>query len=322
MKSFTANRQKITAFVDPPLRGLVGATVGDVTAENGVRAPDAEPVKRATTKWEIVGVALTGLGVLLLLFLVYLYAFTPLTAVRDQHRLLQGLTGKPRAVFSLVNGHLPAQGRPVAVLDIPRLGEKEVVVNGTGAADLQEGPGLMANTALPGRPGNAVIAGRRVTYGAPFGRLASLVPGDTMHVVDGAGSFTFRVVRSSVVASGGRAHVARSGDAWLTLVTSNSSVRPSGQYAILARLVGRPALNGPTTEVGAPSVRLAFGGDPAAGLRAAAWAAGFLVLLAATLFSIRRWRQPWVTYLLAAPVLLALGLFTCGSLAQCLPATL
>jgi sortase A len=285
-------------------------------------ATHEERGKRAATRWEVVGVGLTGVGVLLLLFFVYLYAFTPLTGIRDQHRMLQSLTGDPHAVFRLAAGRLPADGRPIAVLEIPVLGEKEAVVNGTSAADLQEGPGLMAGTALPGEPGNAVIAGRRVTYGGPFDKLADVLPGDRIRVVDGAGTFAFRAVGTTVVPLGGRDRVARSGDAWLTLVTSNSSLRPSGEFVLTARLVGRPALIHGSSEAAAPSVRLALGGDPGAGGLALAWAAAFLVLLAATLLAVRRWRQPWVTYLLAAPVLLACGLFVCENLAQCLPATL
>jgi sortase A len=285
-------------------------------------APPQEAVRPKLTRWEAVGVGLTGIGVLLLLFLVYLYAFTPLTGVRDQHRLLQSLAGHPQNVFGLTTGRAPALGQPVALLDIPVLSERQVVVNGTAPADLQQGPGLMTGTAVPGEPGDAVIAGRRVTYGAPFGRLTSVVAGDRVRVVDGAGTFTFRVVGTSVVPLGGRDRVPHSGDTWLTLVTSNSSVRPSGEFIVLARLMGRPAVAVRSSEVGAPSVRLSLGGDPASGVLALAWGVAFLLLLAGTLLAVRRWRQPAVTYLLVAPVLLACGLFVCENLARCLPATL
>jgi sortase A len=298
----------------------------DTTVDNPVAgrplAAHHETVRSKVTRWEAVGVGLTGVGVLLLLFLVYLYAFTPLTGVRDQHRLLQTLAGHPRSVFSLTTGRPPALGQPVALLELPGLHERQVVVNGTAPADLQEGPGLMTGTAVPGEPGDAVIAGRRVTYGAPFGRLSSLGPSDPVKVVDGAGTFTFRVVGTKVVPLGGRDRVPHSGDAWLTLVTSNSSVRPSGEFVVLARLVGRPAVGVRSSEVGAPSVRLALAGDPSAGRLALVWAVAFLFVLAATLVAVRRWRQPAVTYLLAAPILLACGLFVCENLAQCLPATL
>jgi sortase A len=285
-------------------------------------ASEADRATGMATKWEAVGVGLTGIAVLLLLFFVYLFAFTPLTGVRNQHRLLQSLTGDPHAVFSLAAGHLPPPGAPVAVLEIPVLGRSEVVVNGTSAADLQQGPGLMVGTALPGEPGDGVIAGRRITYGGAFGQLADVLPGDGIKVIDGAGTFTFRTVGSKVVPLGGQVRVAHSGDSWLTLVTSDSAVHPTGELVLTARLVGHPALTGGAAEVAAPWVRLSLGGDPAAGGLAAAWAAVFLLALGAVLLAVRRWGQPWVTYLLAAPVLLACGLFVCENLARCLPATL
>jgi len=284
-------------------------------------APGDDRAGRTTTRWEMVGVGLTGVGVLLLLFLVYLYAFTPLTGLRDQNRMVQSLAGDPRAIFSLVNGRLPADGHAVAVLEIPTLHETEVVVRGTSAADLQEGPGLMAGTALPGEPGNAVIAGRRVTYNGPFGRLADVRPGDRIRVVDGAGTFNFRAVSTAVVPLGGSVRISHSDDAWLTLATSSSSWRPNAEFVVLARLIGRPSST-TSSEAAAPAARLSLGGDPAAGLLALAWGVAFLAILAGTVLAVRRWRQPWASYLLAAPVLLACGLFVCENLARCLPATL
>ena len=132
-----------------------------------ITLPDV-PFRRLT------GFALVGLAALLVLFLVYLVAFTPLTASRDQQRLADSLKGQPLTVYKLVDGRLPAEGSAVAVLKIPAIGVDQVVVYGTSAADLMNGPGLMQGTSLPGSPGNSVIAGRRVTFGAPFGshRLA------------------------------------------------------------------------------------------------------------------------------------------------------
>lgn len=296
-------------------------TPAESTVDQSAAEPHNQSGRRTVTRWEFVGVGLTGVAVLLLLFLVYLFAFTPLTGVRDQHRLLQSLTGDPHTVFALAAGHAAANG-PVAVLEIPALHEKQVVVSGTSAADLQQGPGLMRGTALPGEPGNAVIAGRRVTYGGPFGRLADVKTGDHIRVVDGAGTFTFKVVGTGVVPLGGRERVAKAGDSWLTLVTSDSSLRPTAEYVVFAHLVGHPALIHGSSEAAAGGARLSLGGDPAAGWLALAWAGGFLLVLAGTLVAARRWRQPTVTYMLAAPVLLFCGLFVCENLAQCLPATL
>ena len=93
---------------------------------------------------------------LIVAFLVYLVAFTPLTAARDQQRLTQSLVGHPLTVYSLVDGRTrtPAEGSAVAVLDIPAIHLHQVVVEGTSAADLMNGPGHMPHTAIPGTVGN------------------------------------------------------------------------------------------------------------------------------------------------------------------------
>ncbi len=57
---------------------------------------------------QLAGLALVGIGVLIVLFLVYLFAFTPLSASRNQQRLAQSVTGKPLFRYSLVAGHDPA----------------------------------------------------------------------------------------------------------------------------------------------------------------------------------------------------------------------
>ena len=124
----------------------------------------------------LLGFALVGIAGLLALFLVYLYAFTPLTASRNQQRLAGTLKGQPLTVYKLVNGSVPPEGSAVAVLQIPAIGLDQIVVQGTSAADLMKGPGLMPGSALPGSVGNSVIAGRRVTFGAPFGAIGTLPP--------------------------------------------------------------------------------------------------------------------------------------------------
>ncbi len=277
---------------------------------------------RRGVRWDLVGVALTGMGVLLLLFFTYLYVFTPLTHGRDQHRLLQSLVGSPRSVYSLVDHHFPAEGKPIGILTIPAINQREVIVMGTSSADLQQGPGLMTGTVLPGDPGNSVIAGRRATYGAPFGSLDTLVRGDRIQVVDGAGKFTFKVVSIRPL-SGGQADAGTvRGPAWLTLVTSNSGLDAGGHLVVVAKATTTADQAGSTPSARYGVTLTGLGGDPAAGILAFLWSVAFIVGLGAAVYAIRRSRQVWLPYLFATPVLLACGLFACESLARCLPATL
>ena len=272
------------------------------------------PVRR------LAGIALVGVAGLLLLFLVYLAAFTPLTAARDQQRLAGTLQGQPLTVYKLVDGHLPPEGSPVAVLDIPRIGLDQIVVQGTSAADLMNGPGLMPGSALPGSLGNSVIAGRRVTFGAPFGTIGSLPVGARITVVDGAGRFTYRVTRVLHVPIGHKDVVLPTVDNRLTLVTSDSSLVTGGREVVQARLVGH-AVVVPDDTIAVPSYELGLSGDPAAGGLAAMWSFLTLVVLVGAGFLAWRLRRPWLVYLFAAPMVVMCGLFACESVARALPAT-
>ncbi|HEY5109731.1 MAG TPA: class E sortase [Acidimicrobiales bacterium] len=278
-----------------------------------VTIPDI-PYRRLT------GFALVGIAGLLVLFLLYLAAFTPLTQSRNQQRLANTLKGEPLTVYKLVNGHVPPEGSAVAILQIPRIGLDKVVVTGTSAADLMNGPGLMPGSSLPGSTGNSVIAGRRVTFGAPFGALGSLRPGDKIHVVDGAGSFTYKVTRVHEVGIGQKDVVLPTVDSRITLVTSNSSLVTSGRLVVQGSLVGH-AVVVPDNTVSVPSYDLGLSGDPAAGGLAALWSFLTIAFLVAAAFAVWKIRRPWLIYLFAAPVVLMCGLFACESVARALPAT-
>jgi sortase A len=99
-------------------------------------------------------------------------------------------------------------GAAVGRLQIPRIGVDTVVVAGTSAADLREGPGVYEESVLPGAGGTTAIAGHRTTYGAPFRHLDALRPGDEIALRMPYGTFTYRVTGSRVVDPGDVAAVA------------------------------------------------------------------------------------------------------------------
>ncbi|WP_181411020.1 sortase [Nocardioides humi] len=84
-------------------------------------------------------------------------------------------------------------GAPVALLEIPRLGLQQVVIEGTASGDLLAGPGHLRNTVLPGQAGTSVVFGRAATYGGPFGDLDQLERGDRIEVQVGQGRVVFTV---------------------------------------------------------------------------------------------------------------------------------
>ncbi len=268
----------------------------------------------------VVAVACLSLAGLIILFVVYLLAFTPLTASRNQQRLVQSLVTQPLYRYNLASGQLPPEGSAVAVISIPALRLHQVVVEGTSASDLTNGPGLMPGTALPGTPGNSVIAGRRVTFGAAFGALDKLRKGDRITIVDGAGTSLYRVTRSLVVTAGQQDVVAPTTDNRLTMITSDSSLFTNGRLVVQAKLTTVPYAV-PSESIAVPTYELGLSGDPSAGGLALFWALLSLLLLIGAALAIWRWRHPWLVYLLVTPVFIVCGLFACESIARALPAT-
>ena len=151
-------------------------------------------------------------------------------------------------------------GAPVARLRIERIGLDYTVVEGVRVPDLQRGPGHFPETPLPGQYGNAAIAGHRTTYGAPFGDLDKVVPGDIIEVGTLAGTYNYRVTGSVVVSPAAYGAVIPTIDfskATLTLSTCTPKYSARQRLIVQAEIVPetsatlvRPAILGPST--GAP----------------------------------------------------------------------
>ena len=207
----------------------------------------------------LAGELLATAGAIILLYVVYVLYGTGLQTAQAQTDLREDLTrtwasSAPQTPAGPAPGPVaptapapdpPERGEAVALLRVPRFGAYEkVVVEGTDRAELKKGPGHQPGTAMPGQLGNVVLAGHRTTYGAPFGRLDELGPGDDIVVQTAAGVFTYRVRTTEVVAPSavevmlpvpGRPGAAPT-ESLLTLITCTP------KYSARSRLVVRGAL--------------------------------------------------------------------------------
>jgi sortase A len=129
-------------------------------------------------------------------------------------------------------------GQAVAELRIARIGLRTIVVRGTTAADLREGPGLLAGTPLPGQHGTTAIAGHRTTYGAPFRRLDVLRRGDAITLRLPYASFRYRVEGRRIVAPGDLSVLRRVGHDRLVLSACHPLFSAARRIVVLARLTG------------------------------------------------------------------------------------
>ena len=164
----------------------------------------------------------------------------------------------------------PDNGEAIARMIIPAIDVDEIVVAGVEVEDLRKGPGHYGTTPLPGQPGNAAIAGHRTTYGAPFGQIDELAPGDEIIIETLQGRFVYRVL------PGGRGMAGRTpghrivaptalevlddqGDNRLTLTSCHPKYSSKQRIIVHAELVGDPVvrLPRPGEPIGADFVQLA-----------------------------------------------------------------
>lgn len=117
-------------------------------------------------------------------------------ADRNQGRLEDAFASPPPRVIQ----KRPLPGDAVARIEIPSIGVREFVVEGTDTENLRKGPGHYPETPLPGERGTTAIAGHRTTYGAPFRDLDKIDPGDLVRIDMPYGRYVYRVERTRIVA--------------------------------------------------------------------------------------------------------------------------
>lgn len=288
----------------------------------------AQPAERRA-EFQLSSQMLGIVAVLALSFLIELTVLGNLRHDRDQAQLaalFRTELAQPGPPVQLApvgpfdeTGKPLAAGAPVALLEIPKLGLREVVVQGTSSGTLMAGPGHRRDTPLPGQGGTSVIAGRRVTYGGPFGSINTLRAGDQITVVTGQGKHSFTVL--GVRHAGDRLPSAlSSGQGRLTLVTTDGpAFQPTDVLRVDAALTS-PAQPRP---IQLPSQALhpeeaLMAGDRSALLDVVGWS--MLLLAAAVAVVWVRFRTGlWQAWVIGVPVLVTLGLTVCDEIAALLP---
>jgi LPXTG-site transpeptidase (sortase) family protein len=283
----------------------------DTSAPSDLRR--AVPLPSETTMLRVSGWAMVLFVVLLAGFVAHLTLLSHLAEERSQRLLFDQfrseLAGGTAPVGQVdVDGHLLSAGAPVALLRIPALGLSQTIVEGTSSRALLEGPGHRRDTPLPGQQGVSVVYGRQAAYGGPFRSIDTLVPGDRITTVTGQGSATYRV--SAVRHAGDKVAALASAKAGrLTLVTSTGTpfssdhvVRVDADLVGTAQPTPQPVLRlGSLTKAEDP-----LGTDPSGWLPLFLLLELAIVVGAGLVWSLRRWGR-WHTWIVAVPVVLALG---------------
>ena len=155
--------------------------------------------------------------------------------------------GPPRILLQEAEG--PA-GEAFAQIRIAKIDLDVTIIEGVRRRDLKKGPGHLSGSPLPGQPGNSVISGHRTTYGAPFGSLDKLEPGDRIEVETAIGVHVYEVREAPEQCrdEDGRCIVRptdlwviepREG-AWLTLTTCHPKFSSRRRLIVFAELIDGP----------------------------------------------------------------------------------
>ncbi len=219
-----------------------------------------------------------------------------------------------------VDKTLVANGTPIAVMTIARLGISEVIVQGTTPSDLTAGPGHRRDTVFPGQVGTSIIMGRQATYGGPFGNLSGLAPGDKIEIITGQGTSKYQVF--GVRREGDLLpENLKAGEGRLELITADGiPLAPSGALHIDASLESKVQTTPSpvfTKEVLDPS-ELAMASDPGGWFATLFWLQWLTVAVVALRWVRARWGM-WQTWMISLPVLLALGAATANAAMTILP---
>ena len=269
-----------------------------------------QPDKDATAHG--IGVGLILLGVFLFGFLAYLFGISGVQEARAQSNAYATLRAELGQQVAPLAATTP--GAPVAILNIPAIGIKNmVVVEGTSPENLELGPGHVRNTPLPGENGVAEIFGRRATFGAPFGRLGDLHRGDKVKIITGQGTSSY-----TIIAKGDSSHLVKDpAPNRLLLLTACSATVPSSYCYFDAELTttpqqdpgGRPLISAAETPLS---------GDTSVLVLTMMWGVALVIISVAGTVAAARW-SPWLAYLTAAPLALAVLWNLYQSLAALLP---
>ena len=298
--------------------------------EAGQRREAADP---GTLVRRGIGSAILIVAACLLGFVAWLGFLSKLHYDRAQHSaydalrvaLAQGTS--PVGPTQLVNpnqnnspSELVPLGTPVAVVSIPGIGLRAVVLQGTTGSVLENGPGHLRDTQMPGQVGISVIMGRRAAYGGPFSKLSSLNPGDSLTVVTGQTVAQFKVLD---LRRGGDPSPPppAAGQSRLILVTADGApFAPSGVLYVDADLTSKPQPAPPMVLSAAdlaPSEN-AMGTEPQAWLPIVLWGQLLLLVTLALSWLWIRWGK-WQTWVIAVPILGYLVLSVADEVTRLLP---
>ncbi|MFJ6652773.1 sortase [Microbacterium sp. NPDC091313] len=287
------------------------------------RPPQSRPQLTAT---EALVRAIVGMVAALgIMFVANVVAFSHVQHLVSQQQLsdefrAQLLAGTAPVSEGTFDDKLLADGAPVGILEIPRLGLYEVVVEGSSSAETAQGVGHQRDSVLPGQVGVSKLLGRSAAFGGVFSGIQSLSPGDAITVRTGQGLQEFSVIGVRYAGDPTPQNL-KAGESRLTLMTARGAPYiPTGVAYVDARLVTTGEPRGPRLTT---SATLSDEQKPMATDTTTVWALVFALqfLIAAEIAAVWAFRRFGAqrTWIVFVPVLLLAGFLVANQVTLLLP---
>jgi sortase A len=274
------------------------------------RPPGRRAASPAAQARQAAGASLLILSLSALGFVVWLAVFSSLHYDKAQLNAYETLRVElaegtaPNGPTEPLNPNqmLPA-GSPVAVLSIPAIRLRTVILQGTTGSVLENGPGHLRDTPMPGQVGVSVILGREFAYGGPFGKLPALAPGDPITVVTGQTVASYQVIDLRRAGDPLPQPVAAGGARMILVTADGPPLAPTGTLYVDADLTSKPQ---PAPVMVLSSSNLsssenAMGNDLQAWLPIVLWTQLLLLITVALSWLWTAWSK-WQTWLIAVPI--------------------
>jgi sortase A len=303
------------------------------------RSRRSSHVVRTTIDWS--GRVLVTVGLLILLFVAYQLWGTGILQARSQDALQKKFNEQvqrnatttttpppstdnptvPTTTTIPLTNELPDNGAPVGIIEIPKIGERQYIVEGIDVNDLRQGPGHYPSTPYPGQAGNVAIAGHRTTYGHPFGDLDQLAVGDEIKITDQTETtYVYKVNHDPFAVSPDDGDVLLPTPdpgspgrflPTLTLTTCNPKYSAAQRLIVTASLEVPPGFVPPPPVVreDAPVAIAGLEGDSGSRAPAILWGAVVLAIGGLWWFAFHRWTRWYVWIIGVIPFLAVLFVF-------------
>jgi sortase A len=141
-----------------------------------------------------------------------------------------------RPVDPPTNHYAPEPIRVIGTIEIPKLGLRSSLGEGISLRNIDLNPSHWPGTAMPGQPGNVVVAGHRVTHTKPFRHIDQLVPGDEVFFIVGSARYRYVATGSEVVTPRQTEIVNQTSDATGTLFACHPLGSARSRYVVHLKL--------------------------------------------------------------------------------------